>query len=89
MDPVRENGGGPLTSHCGKDNKRYIKRDVTMPCQWVSLSVGAPLWYLKGIHSLEIFEKEDSICGFFLDPEDIKILSLEAIWNFNKGTGLS
>ena len=24
----------------------------------------------------------------FLDPEDIKILSLGAIWNFGKGTGL-
>jgi hypothetical protein len=26
--------------------------------------------------------------SFFLDPEDIKILSLGAIWNFNEGTGL-
>jgi hypothetical protein len=25
----------------------------------------------------------------FLDPEDIKILILGAIWNFGKGTGLS
>jgi len=25
----------------------------------------------------------------FLDPEEIKILSLGAIWNFGKGTGLS
>jgi len=25
----------------------------------------------------------------FLDPEYIKILSLGAIWNFGKGTGLS
>jgi hypothetical protein len=25
----------------------------------------------------------------FLDPEDIKILHLGAIWNFGKGTGLS
>jgi len=24
-----------------------------------------------------------------LEPEDIKILSLGAIWNFGKGTGLS
>jgi hypothetical protein len=27
--------------------------------------------------------------SFFLDPEDIKNLSLGAIWNFCKGTGLS
>jgi hypothetical protein len=25
----------------------------------------------------------------FLEPEDMKILSLGAIWNFGKGTGLS
>jgi hypothetical protein len=25
----------------------------------------------------------------FLDPEDIKVLSLGTIWNFSKGTGLS
>jgi hypothetical protein len=26
--------------------------------------------------------------SFFLEPEDIKGISLGAIWNFNKGTGL-
>ena len=26
--------------------------------------------------------------SFFLDPEDVKSLSLGAIWNFRKGTGL-
>ena len=26
--------------------------------------------------------------SFFLDPEDIKSLSLGGIWNFSKGTGL-
>jgi len=26
--------------------------------------------------------------SFFLEPEDIKSLSLEAIWNFSKVTGL-
>jgi len=26
--------------------------------------------------------------SFFLDPEDIRILGLGAIWNFAKGTGL-
>jgi hypothetical protein len=25
---------------------------------------------------------------FFLDPEDMKSISLETIWNFSKGTGL-
>jgi len=26
--------------------------------------------------------------SFFLDPEDITIVSIGAIWNFGKGTGL-
>jgi hypothetical protein len=34
-------------------------------------------------------EKKKYIWGPFLDPEDIKILSLGAISNFNKGTGPS
>jgi len=33
--------------------------------------------------------KEKHIWVPFLDPETIKILSLGAIWNFSKGTGLS
>jgi hypothetical protein len=33
--------------------------------------------------------KEKYIWVPFLDPEAIKILSLGAIWNFSKGTGLS
>jgi hypothetical protein len=28
------------------------------------------------------------LCSFFLDPEDIRKLSIGAIWNFGKGTGL-
>jgi hypothetical protein len=58
--------------------KRYIK----MPCKWVSVSIGAPLWSVR----------KDLLAGTFwvpfLDPEDIKMLSLGAIWNFGKGTGL-
>ena len=27
--------------------------------------------------------------SFFLDPQDIKSFSLEAMWNFSKGTGLT
>ena len=29
------------------------------------------------------------LSSFLLDPEDVKSLSLGAIWNFSKGTGLS
>ena len=28
------------------------------------------------------------LSSFFLDPEDIRKLSIGAIWNFGKGTGL-
>jgi hypothetical protein len=69
--------------------KRYIMRYVKMPCKQVSLSIGAPLGNLEGICLLVRFEsKEKYIWVPFLDPEDIKILSLVAIWNFGKGTGL-
>ena len=34
-------------------------------------------------------EEKKSISGsLFLDPENIKGLSLGAVWNFSKGTGL-
>jgi len=28
------------------------------------------------------------LASFFFDPEDVRSISLEAIWNFSKGTGL-
>jgi hypothetical protein len=69
--------------------KGYIKRDVKMPCKRVSLSIGTPLGNLEGVHLLGLFEGK-GLCIWvpFLDPEDIKILSLRAIWSFGKGTGL-
>jgi len=40
-------------------------------------------------HLLGLFERKGKhIWASFLDPEDIKILSLGTIWNFGKGTGL-
>jgi hypothetical protein len=69
---------------------RYIKRFVKMPCKQVSLSIGAPFGVLKGICLPRFFgEKMMVYLGSFLDPEDIKVLSLGAIWIFGKGTGLS
>ena len=60
-----------------------------MPCKWASLSLGAPLGNLEGIRLPELFEKKGEYIRVpFSDPEDIKILSLGAIWNFGKGTGL-
>jgi hypothetical protein len=43
---------------------------------------------LEGIHLPGIFEKKKDIWVPFLDPEDTVILSLGAIRNFGKGTGL-
>jgi hypothetical protein len=39
--------------------KRYIKRDVKLPCKWVSLSIGAPFGNLKGIHLSGLFERKE------------------------------
>jgi len=61
-----------------------------MPCKLVSFSLGAPLGNLEGIHLPGLLEKKKRYTWVpFLDPEDIKILSLEAIRNFGKRTGLS
>jgi len=50
----------------------------------------ALLGNLEGVRLVGLFErKEKYILVPFLDPEDIKILSLGAIWNSGKGTGLS
>jgi hypothetical protein len=63
-----------------------FSREMQVPCQQVSTSTGA----LLGVHWLE-FLREKKMCIWvpFLDPKDIKILSLRVIWNFSKGTGLS
>jgi hypothetical protein len=64
-----------FTICCGK---RYIKRDVKMPCKQVSLSLGAPLGNLEGSRLPGLFEGKKGyyIRVPFLDPEDIKLLSL-------------
>ena len=41
--------------------------------------VSVRLWPYSGMHIW---------VPSFLDPEDIKVLSMGAIWNFAKGTGL-
>jgi hypothetical protein len=70
--------------------KRYIKRNVKMPCKRVSLPIGAPLGNLEKIHLPGLFERKVKYIWVpFLDPEDTKILRLGAIWNFGKGTALS
>jgi hypothetical protein len=60
-----------------------------MPCRRASLFIGALLANLGGVRSPGLLRDKKSICGFFLDPEAIKILSLGAIWKFGKGTRLT
>ena len=61
-----------------------------MPCKPVSLSVGAPLGNLEGIHLLGLLRETDSISGFLSWAQRIlRFLVCGAIWNFGKGTGLS
>jgi hypothetical protein len=70
--------------------KRYIKRYVEMPCKQVSLYIGAPLRNLDGIRLQGPFERKGKYIWVpFFDAEDIKILSLWAIWDSGKATGLS
>jgi hypothetical protein len=38
--------------------KRYMKRDVKMPCKWVSFSMGAPLGNLERIRLPGRFERK-------------------------------
>jgi hypothetical protein len=48
-----------LGTHEEKINRDIrIKRDVKMPCKWVSLSIGAPLGNLEGIRLLGLFERK-------------------------------
>jgi hypothetical protein len=55
----------------------------------ISLSRG-PIVEPRGDSLARTLErKRQYICVPFLDPEDIKVSSLGAIWNFGKGTGLS
>jgi hypothetical protein len=44
--------------------KRYIKRYIKMSCKQVSLSIGAPLGSLEGIHLPGLLGRKDSTSGF-------------------------
>jgi len=44
--------------------KKYIKRDVKIPCKRVSLSIGAALENLEGVHLPGLLREKDSISGF-------------------------
>jgi hypothetical protein len=67
-----------------------FSRENQKPCKQISLSIGTLLGYMEGVCLVGFLrEKKKCIWVPFLDPEDIKILSLGAIWNFSKGTGPS
>ena len=42
------------------------------------------LWECEALASI----RHANLGSFFLDPEDITVLGMGAIWNFAKGTGL-
>jgi hypothetical protein len=67
-----------------------FSREMQIPCKRVSLSIETLLEKLEGVR-LPGFLREEKryIWVPSLDPEEIKILSLGAIWNFSKRTGLS
>jgi hypothetical protein len=52
-------GRAPLLGTPKDMLKRYIKRDVIMPCMRVSLYIGAPFGNLEGIHLLGLFERKE------------------------------
>jgi hypothetical protein len=62
----------------------------SMPVKRVSLSIATPLGNLEGIFLPGLSMRKGEYIGVpFMDPWDINILSLGAIWNFGKGTVVS
>jgi len=87
--PILGNMGGRSFLRAFEIN-RYIERYVKMSCKRVSLSIGSPLGNLEGIRLPALFERKGKYIWVpYLEPDDIKILSLGAIRNFGKGAGLS
>jgi len=69
------------------ETKRYIKRCVKSPVSFY-LSIGSPLGNVERIRLPARFERKGKYIWVpFLEPEDIRVLSLGVIWNFGKGTG--
>ena len=62
-----------------------------MPCKQASLPLHrGPAGEPGGGSFVGTFQRREKYIWVpFLDPEVIKILSLGAIWDFSKGTGLS
>ena len=58
ISPRGPGGKAPLLGTPKDMLKRYTKTDVKMPCKWVSLSIGAPLGNLEGIHLPGLFERK-------------------------------
>jgi len=75
----------------GEPERRGFWETRKMPCKRVSLSLHrGPVGEPGGGSFAGTFERKAKCVWFvFLDLEAIKILSLGAIWNFSKGTGLS
>jgi len=57
-------GRAPLLGTPKDMLKRYITRDVKMPCKWVTLPIVVLLGNLEGICLLGISERKDNISRF-------------------------
>jgi hypothetical protein len=54
--------GGSLT----RDSEEKIKkRDLKLPCEWISLYIGALFGNLEGVHLPGHLSEKDGISGFF------------------------
>ena len=63
-----------------------FSREMQMPCKRLSLFIGTLLGNLERVHLPGFLrEKKKYISVPSLDPQEVKILSMGAIWNFSKG----
>jgi len=71
LRPLREGINFLFREIFYEEFERYVKK---RPCKRAALCIGALLWNLEGVRSLELFDtKRKCISRFlFLDPEDIK-----------------
>ena len=79
---------GLLTGHNTLRRHLHLMELTNSPlCRRCGVEEGTSAHILCECEALASLRQVD-LSSFLLDPEDIKSLSLGAIWNFSKGTGL-
>jgi hypothetical protein len=83
---LREGKNFFIYGHFYEEFERYVKKEF---CKWQLSPKGPLLGNLEGVRSLGNFlEKENAYLGsFYLDPDGVKSLALEAVCNFSKEQG--